>query len=232
MDKKIAVFIDSDNISHKNYKLFVDEIKSNGIISIIQVYGDWSKNESKSWLSICKSYGLIPIQVNRTEYKNSTDLKMTCDISEILFKNSNIDIFYIISSDNDFSCIINLLKRYNKTVYGIGSKNANLYLQNVCHKFTKIETLTNIKINKVRKYTDEDIRKELLNYIYYDIISILEKSSDIVNLSYIKEFLERKYNFDQRDYGFERFKTFFKKYYLNKFRIYSNKNGCFIGFNE
>ena len=46
--------------------------------------------------------------------------------------------FLTISSDNDFSCIINLLKRYNKTVYGIGSKNANLYLQNVCHKFTKI----------------------------------------------------------------------------------------------
>ena len=43
----IAVYIDADNASYKDFKNVYKEIKKYGRIIIGRIYGDWTRNEIK-----------------------------------------------------------------------------------------------------------------------------------------------------------------------------------------
>jgi len=234
----IAVFIDSDNINYKYYDYIYNYIKNLGDIYIHQCFSDWSRIDSKEWKNICNNNGIQPIQVNHISKKNSTDLKMTCDIAEILFNNNNINIFILITSDSDFSHIINLIKKNNKLVYCIGNQNSNKYLQKVCHKYISIESiLSNNSINKKRKIINITNKKivnknnnDINQYIYKfdtDIKKIINKNNKPIQLSYINDYISKQYKFDYKNYGFNKFITFFNTYF-NNYKLKFDKNGCFV----
>ena len=76
MNNTIAVFIDGDNTSHRDINIILNEIKTYGRIIILRVYGDWSMDNMKNWLSKAKQYGIITIQCERINGKNSSDITL------------------------------------------------------------------------------------------------------------------------------------------------------------
>ena len=59
--KNLAVYIDGDNASYKEFQYIHEEIKTYGRIIIGRIYGDWTKSEMKGWKDISINYALEPI---------------------------------------------------------------------------------------------------------------------------------------------------------------------------
>ncbi|HHH51384.1 MAG TPA: NYN domain-containing protein, partial [Campylobacterales bacterium] len=45
----IALFIDSDNISHRALEGIINELTKYGVVNIRQAYGNWTKDNLKNW---------------------------------------------------------------------------------------------------------------------------------------------------------------------------------------
>ena len=95
MNETIAVYIDGDNTSHNDIKVILKEINSYGRIIISRVYGDWSQENMKNWLTTSSIFGIIPIQCERISGKNSTDIKLCVDLMKDLYSIDNISLFYM-----------------------------------------------------------------------------------------------------------------------------------------
>ena len=63
----IGIFIDGENISSKEYKMILQDIRRHGTISISNIYVDWTEN--RSWMVVSKNYGITPIQCNKINKK-------------------------------------------------------------------------------------------------------------------------------------------------------------------
>ena len=62
-DKRLAVLIDADNISHHYVKGMMQEIARYGTPTIKRIYGDWTKPNLGGWKSILLDYAISPIPV-------------------------------------------------------------------------------------------------------------------------------------------------------------------------
>ena len=150
-NESIAVYIDGDNINHKDIEIILNEIKNYGRIIISNVYGDWSKDNMKHWLKSASEYGISPIQCDRTSGKNSTDIKLCVDIMKHLYTIKNISLFFIITTDSDYRHIISEIKTKGKKINCIGNSDANISLKSMCDIYTKIEVLKKGKKKKIVK---------------------------------------------------------------------------------
>ena len=57
--RKIAVLIDSDNISYNYVKTIFDDLEEYGVANYKRIYGDWSRNNG--WKESILQYSLNPI---------------------------------------------------------------------------------------------------------------------------------------------------------------------------
>ncbi|GAB4541888.1 MAG: NYN domain-containing protein [Pleurocapsa sp.] len=138
-----ALLIDADNInSCKEIELVLAELSSLDQLIIKRAYGDWFTNKLKSWKSILAHHEIEPIHslVTSTSGKNATDIRLVIDAMDFLY-NRQIDWFYIVSSDRDFTPLVRRLKQQAKYVIGFGKKNSAPILKNSYHQFITIEAL-------------------------------------------------------------------------------------------
>ena len=201
----IAIFIDGENISSKEYKNILEDIRKYGRISISNIYLDWTEN--KSWMDISKNFGITPIQCNKIKGKNSVDLKIAVDIMETIYE-KNIDLFCILTSDSDFCHIVQKLKSKNKFVYIYGSKkNINQSLLSICDKFIDIQNLF-----------FEESKTEIDKY--WDIIYECIEEKNISNIGEIKtQIIQQCSTFDVKNYGVSRFTKFLDKFFKDKIKF-------------
>ena len=199
----IGIFIDGENISSKEYKMILQDIRRHGTISISNIYVDWTEN--RSWMAVSKNYGITPIQCNKINKKNSVDLKLAVDIMETLYER-NIDLFCILTTDSDFCHVVQKLKSRNKIVYIYGYGNiVNESLLSVCNQFFDIKNLGS------DSESTSDIEK------YWEIIRDCVEEKNISNIGEIKtKIIQECPTFDVKNYGVKRFLVFLKKYYHDK----------------
>ena len=62
-DKKFAVLIDADNISHRKIKDILDEIANYGTPTIKRIYGDFTDPKFAAWKSILLENSITPIEI-------------------------------------------------------------------------------------------------------------------------------------------------------------------------
>ena len=227
----IAVFIDGDNISHKNIPVILQEIRNYGRIIINNIYCDWSSSEYYKLKLASIENGITTIQCDKITGKNSTDIKLMVDIMKTLYEINHISLYYIVTSDSDFRHVIPQIKMRNKKVHCIGSFNSNKSIQSICDLFTKIEVLVNYN-NCCVSSSDEQIllglepsldikknsgkKKGSPNDKSVGIEIILEIKNAIdnnekLNLGALKTLLERKHTFDFREYNCGSMKSFIEK---------------------
>lgn len=206
----IGIFIDGENISSKEYKCILEDIRKYGRISISNIYLDWTENTS--WMDISKNFGITPIQCNKINRKNSIDLKIAVDIMETIYE-KNIDLFCILTTDSDFCHIVQKLKSKNKFVYIYGPKlNTNQSLLSICDKFIDIKNL----------YFEES-KTEIDKY--WEIIYECLEEKNISNIGEIKtQIIQQDSIFDVKNYGVSRFSKFLDKFFREKIRFIGSEN--------
>ena len=75
--------------------------------------------------------------------KESSDMLLVLDIMEHLYTLQHIGTYCIVSSDSDFTHIINRLKMNSKKVFGFGMSQANVTLKNSYHRYISLDLLLN-----------------------------------------------------------------------------------------
>lgn len=123
---KIALLIDAENISPHRIGQIIAPVKNNlcGLVTIKRIYADWTKPNLSAWKAVLQKHAFLPIQqYSFTSGKNSTDFALVIDAMDLLYQN-DIDVFYIVSSDSDFTRLVMRIRESGKIVIGMGEKKA------------------------------------------------------------------------------------------------------------
>lgn len=125
-ERKIALLVDAENVSHHRIDQVMAAVKNNlgGLVTVKRIYADWTKPNLSAWKAVLQKYAFLPIQqYSYISGKNSTDFALVIDAMDLLYQN-DIDVFYIVSSDSDFTRLVMRIRESGKIVIGMGEKKA------------------------------------------------------------------------------------------------------------
>jgi len=209
-ERRLAVLIDSENISTKYLKCIFDEISNYGVATFKRAYGDWTSSRLTGWKDVFLKYAITPIQqYSYTQGKNSTDSALIIDAMDILYS-GKVDGFCIVSSDSDFTRLTARLRESGMLVIGMGEKKTVEAFRASCSLFKYLEVLAadgeeDDEENVVSRQDIEDtIRKIIVdnNTVGKDT-TVGEIGSKISN---------RHADFDVRNYGYSKLSRFLESF--------------------
>ena len=187
-EKKLAVLIDSDNVSAKYAQFVMNEVQKYGVPTYKRVYGDWEKG-GNGWHAPAVNYSIMPVQ--QTSYvagKNATDFSMIIDAMDILYT-GNVDGFVLVTSDSDFTRLAIRLREAGKLVVGVGELKTPRPFTVSCHHFCYLN-----QIGEMEASCDEPaIRKAVLTFV-------TDNKDERLDLARISAVLTSKFgniNFDE-----------------------------------
>jgi uncharacterized protein (TIGR00288 family) len=141
VNRRIALLIDADNVSHSKIALILAELSKYGTANIRRAYGDWGSASLKGWKGKLHDFAIRPIQqFSYSAGKNATDIALVIDAMELLYT-QDLDAFCIASSDADFTPLIMQLKANGHEVYGFGARKTPAPFVNACTTFLYLESL-------------------------------------------------------------------------------------------
>lgn len=201
-EKRLALLIDSDNVSAKYAQFIVQEAAKHGELIIKRIYGDWEKNNT-GWRIPAMNNSIMPVQQNSyIAGKNATDFSMIIDAMDILYT-YNVDGFVLVTSDSDFTRLAIRLREAGKLVIGIGEVKTPLAFTSSCHKFSY---LNRICANVGDEYDEKTLRKAVLDYVR-------DNDDGRLDLMKIDSYLTSRYgNIDYTALGYNRLSTFISSF--------------------
>ena len=145
-EKKIALFIDADNISPKFGKKILEALESRGELFIRRIYGNWEKSSLHGWNDCILNCSLRAVQQpDFVTGKNATDMSLTIDAMDVLH-DGKAEIFALVSNDSDFTPLVIRLREGNMTIIGLGNAaHASTAFRSACTEFIDLETLDKSK---------------------------------------------------------------------------------------
>ena len=137
--KKIALFIDADNISPKYGKQIVAAVESRGEVFIRRIYGNWEKISLHGWNDCILNFSLRAVQQpDFVTGKNATDMSLTIDAMDVLHE-GKAEIFALVSNDSDFTPLVIRLREGGMTIIGLGNANASNAFRAACSEFIDLD---------------------------------------------------------------------------------------------
>ncbi|SFD72288.1 OST-HTH/LOTUS domain-containing protein [Sulfitobacter brevis] len=196
----LAVLIDADNVPAKHAAKIMREVASIGEPALRRVYGDWSNEHLKGWREPIRTLGLVAHQeTNNSRGKNATDIGLVIHAMDILHS-GKFDMFVIVSSDSDFTALVNRLREDGLTVIGIGEQKTNESLRNVYNRFILIENIPDPDAPAVPvKGSAADKALPL----FREAFDKIDSEDDWYNLGQIGQAIQARHpDFDSRTYGY------------------------------
>ncbi len=139
--RNVALLIDADNASAATLDPVLTVLAELGTVNVRRVYGNWSKPALKAWRDMSIKHGIEPQQqFDLTKGKNATDMKMTIDAMDLLFR-GRIDGFGIMSSDSDFMPLATRIRQDGVPVYGFGTSRTPEGFRQACTRFIDVGAL-------------------------------------------------------------------------------------------
>ncbi len=197
-EKKLAVLIDSDNVSAKYAQFIMQEVVKYGVPTYKRVYGDWEKG-GNGWHNPAINYSIMPVQ--QTSYiagKNATDFSMIIDAMDILYT-GRVDGFVLVTSDSDFTRLAIRLREAGMLVVGIGELKTPRAFTASCNHFCYLNQVCTPDEGMADEKT---IRKAVLDFV-------TDNKDERLDLAKISAVLTSKFgniNFDEL--GYKRFSGF------------------------
>lgn len=140
-DRRIALLIDADNVSHAKIAAILAELSKYGTANIRRAYGDWASAGLKGWKDKLHGFAIRPIQqFSYSAGKNATDIALVIDAMELLYT-QKLHAFCIASSDADFTPLVMQLKANGHDVYGFGERKTPEPFVNACTTFLYLDSL-------------------------------------------------------------------------------------------
>ncbi|MBD3663413.1 NYN domain-containing protein [Sulfitobacter aestuariivivens] len=198
----LAVLIDADNVPAKHAAKIMREVASIGEPALRRVYGDWSNEQLKGWKDPIHHLGLVAHQETaNSRGKNATDIGLVIHAMDILHS-GKFDAFVIVSSDSDFTALVNRLREDGLTVIGIGEAKTLDGLRNVYNRFILIENIPDpdAPADTPRKSTAKAAKALPL---FREAFDKIDSEDDWYNLGQIGQAIQARHpDFDSRTYGF------------------------------
>ena len=197
----LAVLIDADNVPAKYAARVMREVASIGEPALRRVYGDWSNDHLKGWREPIHQLGLVAHQETaNSRGKNATDIGLVIHAMDILHS-GKFDGFVIVSSDSDFTALVNRLREDGLTVIGIGEKKTNEGMRNVYNRFIFIENIPDPDGTEASTDRLTAEPAEALPLIR-EAFEKIESENDWYNLGQIGQAIQARHpDFDSRTYG-------------------------------
>ena len=140
-DRRIALLIDADNVSHARIAAILAELSRYGTANIRRAYGDWASAGLRGWKEKLLGFAIRPIQqFSYSAGKNATDIALVIDAMELLYT-QDLDAFCIASSDADFTPLVMQLRANGHDVYGFGERKTPAAFVNACTTFLFLDSL-------------------------------------------------------------------------------------------
>lgn len=140
-DRRIALLIDADNVSHAKIAAMLAELSKYGVANIRRAYGDWTSPGMKGWTSRLHEHAIRPVQqFSYSKGKNATDMALVIEAMELLYTQKP-DAFCIASSDADFTPLVMQLRANGHDVYGFGDRKTPDPFVNACTTFLYLDRL-------------------------------------------------------------------------------------------
>ncbi len=140
-DRRIALLIDADNVSHAKIAAMLAELSKYGVANIRRAYGDWASSGLKGWTARLHEHAIRPVQqFSYSKGKNATDMALVIDAMELLYT-QKLDAFCIASSDADFTPLVMALRANGHDVYGFGERKTPDPFVNACTTFLYLDSL-------------------------------------------------------------------------------------------
>ncbi len=138
---RVAVLIDSDNISASTVQTVMAESAVHGALTVKRAYGDWTSSYLKGWREQLAGHGIQAVQqFSQAAGKNATDSALIIDAMDLLYS-GNVDAFCIVSSDSDYTRLAMRLRESGKRVYGLGYRNTVEAFRMACDRFTDLQVI-------------------------------------------------------------------------------------------
>ena len=225
--RNIALLIDADNASAATIDPVLTVLAELGTVNIRRVYGNWSKPALKGWRDMTVKHGIEPQQqFDLTKGKNATDMKMTIDAMDLLFR-GRIGGFGIMSSDSDFMPLAMRIRQDGIPVYGFGNAKTPEAFKQACTRFIDVNALVSdakaeatatpakpasvdvpigeslppsIAAPKAKKPIDPELIALLIDAYQ----SVKRDEKGYVSLSAMGQLAGNRSSFDARNYGYQR----------------------------
>ncbi len=150
-EKKIVLLIDAENTSAKFADGIMEYISDKGDIISAQIYGDFIDNQNtKKWNNKAIEYNLQRYQADTTKAgKNAADIALVIDAMDFLYKENPADIFCIVTSDGDFTSLVERIRKEGISVIGMGKEDASPRLRRACSVYAELENMIPDKTQEI-----------------------------------------------------------------------------------
>ncbi|MCH9740010.1 MAG: NYN domain-containing protein [Epsilonproteobacteria bacterium] len=224
----IALFIDSDNISHRALEGILNELSKYGVVNIRQAYGNWTKDNLKNWEEKLLEFAIKPIQqFDYSKHKNATDILMTIDAIDMLHT-KKIDAFAFATSDSDFTPVVMRVQQEGIKVFGFGEKKTPQAFMAACSQFIFTENLmqninspTSEPSQPVKK-TTKDLKNDkwLLNLFKNAHLQTMDEFG-WSNLADLGTYINNNSSFSPVNYGYKKLSNLLRA--IDIFDIYMDE---------
>ena len=242
-EKRIALLIDAENTSVKYIDSIFMELKNYGMVTYKRMYGDFTSKTLTEWNHKALTYAVDPIQQPRySTAKNAADIMLVIDAMDIMYT-KYVDMFCIVSSDSDFTRLVNRISEEGIEVIGMGKSDASKTLKAACTIFKNLdiigepdveETSGSAKSGSGRKSgsTNTNLEKNItpirdIQKSMAEIVRENENQGDRTGLGGLKSSIQRIYkDFDERNYGYSSMSKFVQA--LDDFELTQERSTVYV----
>lgn len=206
--RNIALLIDGDNASPTGIDPVLTVLAELGQVNIRRAYGNWRKNSLKGWADKIHHYGIEPQQqFDLTRGKNATDMKMTIDAMDLLYR-GRVHGFGIMSSDSDFMPLAMRIRQDGIPVYGFGGARTPEAFREACTRFIDVGALIAAEKKEEKASAPDNANGKIGNELLQLLVDAYNASKrdehGYARLSEVGQRAGNRSSFDTRNYGFSR----------------------------
>lgn len=203
-ERNVALLIDADNASPAALDRVLTVLAELGTVNIRRAYGNWRKPALKGWSDLTLQRAIEPQQqFDISKGKNATDMKMTIDAMDLLFR-GRIQGFGIMSSDSDFLPLAMRIRQEGLPVYGFGTAATPDPFKQACTRFIDVTAPTGSGGGEARAGGRRAVDPELLDLLVDAYNAVKRDESGYARLSEVGQLAGNRSSFDVRNYGYSR----------------------------
>ena len=234
-EKRIALLIDCDNVSHNSIEGVLEELAKYGVVNVRHAHGDWHSPSLAGWATRLHPHAIRPMQqFAYTKGKNATDSAMIIDAMDLLYS-KHIDAFALMTSDSDFTPLVLRIHESGLPVYGFGEKKTPKPFVDACSPFIYTENLVIEEDDKSKneaKPEKQDRNKLRGNTSLVKLLrTAVEQTSDDDNwapLGRVGSYISNNSSFSAINYGYKKLGDLIKATELFEVEMRNNGSAMYI----
>tara|TARA_R110002073_G_scaffold43606_1_gene121553 strand:- start:7910 stop:8644 length:735 start_codon:yes stop_codon:yes gene_type:complete len=220
----IALLIDADNAIAAKIKFIITNLATHGVVNIRKAYGNWAKDELKSWAKVLHQYAIAPKQYfDLVSGKNATDMALLIDAMDILYT-KQVNTFCLVTSDCDFTPLALRLREEGKQVIGFGLQKSPKPFVHACTQFVYLDKDVTAKPKQTQPTrTLGTVLKQDTQLMNLLRTAVKQNTGEDgwASLGQVGSYLSKQGTFYQRDHGYAKLIDLFKA--IDRFEVENPK---------